>query len=95
MARIVYLGGEVDAAGYRLAGAETRAVLPGGERAAVEEAASTADLLLLGAACAPRLGSRELSRLQRREAPLVLVVPDASAQLPEHFGAQLRRELGF
>jgi vacuolar-type H+-ATPase subunit F/Vma7 len=94
MARVAYIGDEVSAAGYRLAGARVHVPGRGEELSAIESARGEADLVLVGATCAARVGAPALAPLLRQEAPLLVVVPDAGPGEPD-IGARLRRQLGF
>lgn len=77
MGRIVFLGGEAEAAGFRLAGIEARAVAAGGEAAEFARALDEAALLLLGARCAARLPPARLAEACAAAQPLVMVLDDA------------------
>lgn len=91
----VYIGDEVEAAGYRLAGVEVR-VPPSDELlAAVRSACESAPLVLIGAATAREIPPGELDRLLARVAPPVVVVPDVRrrAGLPD-LATRLRGQLG-
>ena len=92
----IYLGDEVTAAGYRLAGVQVRVPAPGEAGAAFEEARALAPLVLVSAAVAihidPALLRTALTALQ----PLVLIVPDAQGEVPRpDLAARLRGQLGM
>jgi vacuolar-type H+-ATPase subunit F/Vma7 len=91
-----YLGDEVSAAGYRLAGLATRVPEPGGEAAALREALAGAPLVIVSAAVAAHIPEAVLHAAQARLAPLVLVVPDVltDAAVPDVAG-RLRTQLGL
>lgn len=97
MAHVVYIGDEVTASGYRLAGVET--VVPSATEA--REAVRThlradADLLLLSGALARELPREELERALLQEHPLVTVVPDVQGrEAPPDLEAQVRLALGI
>jgi vacuolar-type H+-ATPase subunit F/Vma7 len=92
----VYIGDEVGAAGFRLAGADARIVAPGEEGAELERALASAPLVLLSAAVAARVPEAHLQRVMASLAPLVLVVPDLQGEVPlPDVGARLRRQLGM
>ena len=83
MARVWYIGDEVTAAGYRLAGAETRVPAPAEVGEAFRRAcADGADVILLSAALASEVDPGELSAALIAEAPLVAIVPDAFGRRP-------------
>ena len=91
-----FIGDEVSAAGYRLAGIETR--VP--ERTAIgrefENALRAANLVVITAEFAAAISEETLHTAIRRAAPLVLIVPDAgvSAQ-PNDLDSQVDRVLGI
>jgi vacuolar-type H+-ATPase subunit F/Vma7 len=92
----VYLGDEVSAAGYRLAGALVRTPRAGGETAALAWALSQAPLVLLSTAVAAGIGEAVLRRALSALAPLVLIVPDLHGELPlPDLAARLRTQLGL
>lgn len=92
----IFLGDEVSAAGYRLAGARVRTPRPGEEAAALALARGEAPLVLLSAAVAARLAVAELGAAQAALAPLVLVVPDLQGRQPlPDLAARLRSQLGL
>jgi len=77
VARVYYIGDEATAAGYRLAGAESRVPAPAETPAVFRRAiADGADLILLSAACAADLDPEELRAALVAEQPLLAVVPD-------------------
>jgi vacuolar-type H+-ATPase subunit F/Vma7 len=83
MARVYYIGDEVTAAGYRLAGAEVRVPAPSEVGEALRRAcADGADMILLSAALAPQVEPGELSAALIAEAPLVAIVPDVFGRCP-------------
>jgi vacuolar-type H+-ATPase subunit F/Vma7 len=92
----VYIGDEVSAAGYRLAGARVEVPEPGGEGAALAAARAQAPLVLISAAVAARIAERELRAALAALAPLTLIVPDlrGEAAVPD-VAARLRHQLGL
>lgn len=94
-ANVVFIGGEVAAAGFRLAGVRVAVPEPGEEAATLASARETADLVLLGAEVAERLPSAMVRDAVAATTPLVLVVPDVRGRvaLPDA-AAILRRQLG-
>jgi vacuolar-type H+-ATPase subunit F/Vma7 len=92
----VYLGDEVSAAGYRLAGALVRTPRAGEEAAALAWARSQAPLVLLSTAVAAGIGEAVLRRTLSALEPLVLVVPDLQGEVPlPDLAARLRTQLGL
>ena len=99
----VYIGDEVSAAGWRLAGLRVVVPEPGAERAAFAEARAQAPLVLVAASVAARIGDELLRAAlsaagpsQGALAPLKLIVPDllGTAPVPD-VAAKLRRQLGL
>jgi vacuolar-type H+-ATPase subunit F/Vma7 len=83
MARVQYIGDEVTAAGYRLAGAETRVPAPPEAGEVFRRAcADGTDVILLSAALAAEVDPGELSAALIAETPLVAIVADAFGRCP-------------
>ena len=79
----VFIGDELTAVGYRLAGAVTHVADAAEDPAALlEQAYPDTPLLLLGEGFAARLPEPVLAAAQRRLSPLVLVVPEAGGGAP-------------
>lgn len=97
MARVVYIGDEATAAGYRLAGVETVIPAPSELRETVRaQLQGDADLLLLSGALARELPRAELERSLLREHPLLTVVPDVQGRdAPADLETQVRLALGI
>lgn len=92
----VYLGDEVSAAGFRLAGARVRTPRAGEEATALAWAVAQAPLVLLSSAVAAGIAERDLRRALSALAPLVLVVPDLHGKVPlPDLAARLRSQLGL
>ncbi|MDE2209421.1 MAG: Vacuolar H+transporting two-sector ATPase F subunit [Betaproteobacteria bacterium] len=92
----IYLGDEAGAAGYRLAGVETRIPAQGDEMAALQEARARAPLVLVSAAVAAHIDSRALREALAALTPLVAVVPDTQAEVARpDLVARLRGQLGL
>ena len=96
MSAPVYIGDELDATGYRLAGAQSYV----GD--AIEDIDALLDtlmretpLLLLGAGFAATLAPKRLHDLLRSLQPLVVVVPDIQGTAPPDIGGWLRGQLGM
>jgi vacuolar-type H+-ATPase subunit F/Vma7 len=96
MARPVFIGDEVAAAGFRLAGAEVQIPPPGGEAAALETARAGAPLVMVSAAVAARLPAQVLRAAVRATAPITVVVPDLQGEFASpDLAGRLRRQLGI
>lgn len=74
MAAILFIGDELTAAGFRLAGATVRVPAPGEAAAALDAARREAELILIGADCAGSLPRAVLREALAAATPLVLVV---------------------
>ncbi len=96
MALIWFIGDEVTATGFRLAGARVTVAEPGRETRLLQEAREAADLVLVTAEVARTIPERVLRDAFKSEKPLVLVVPDARWRVePPDLAAGLRRQLGL
>jgi vacuolar-type H+-ATPase subunit F/Vma7 len=92
----IYLGDEVSAAGYQLAGALVRTPCAGEEAAALQWACSQAPLVLISAAVAARVDETVMRERLSALAPLLLLVPDAQGVVPlPDLAARLRGQLGL
>jgi vacuolar-type H+-ATPase subunit F/Vma7 len=91
-----YIGDEVTAAGYRLAGATVVVPPPGTEADALASARATASLVLISADVAARVPARVLAATRAALAPLTLVVPDlrGEIEMPD-LATRLRAQLGL
>jgi vacuolar-type H+-ATPase subunit F/Vma7 len=92
----VFIGDEVSATAYRLAGIDTR--VP--ERTTVGRefgmALHAANLVVITAEFAAQLSEDVLHQAVRRAAPLVLIVPDAAGRVqPADLDRQVDRVLGI
>ena len=91
----VYIGDEISAAGYRLAG--VRALTPAPERVAavLREARESAELILLSAEYARMLPGEVVNEAVSAISPMVMVVSDPRGRFPTRdLPRRLRRELG-
>lgn len=98
MAHIVYLGDEVTAAGFRLAGLETRVVSPGDAAATLREVRAGVDTecVLLSGALIDYVPAAELEVALSDDSPLLALVPDILGQgTPPDLGRQVRNALGI
>ena len=92
----VYLGDEVSAAGWRLAGTAVRTPRHGEEAAALAWACTQAPLVLVSAAVAAGIAAPLLRTALLALSPLVLVVPDREGRVPlPDLAARLREQLGL
>lgn len=91
-----YLGDEVTAAGYRLAGARVRIPAEREATAAFDEARALSPLVLVSAAVAAKVDPATLRNALMALGPLVLIVPDAQGEVPlPDLAARLRGQLGM
>jgi vacuolar-type H+-ATPase subunit F/Vma7 len=96
MAAPVYLGDEVSAAGFRLAGVQVRVPQRGDETAALSSARGDAPLVLVAATVAARVAEGELRAALAALTPLVLIVPDIDGGTPvPDLARRLRKLLGL
>jgi vacuolar-type H+-ATPase subunit F/Vma7 len=91
---VVYVGEELAAAGFRLAGADARVPEPGRESACLAEARSQAAVVLLGAGVAARIPEETLAAALTAASPLVLIVPEEGAHEKRDPAKKTRRLLG-
>jgi vacuolar-type H+-ATPase subunit F/Vma7 len=92
----IFIGDEVSAAAFRLAGVAARVPGTGHEEAFLRQASGEADLILISAECAARIPHAVLRQAQAAPAPLLLVVPDVRGRLPApNPAARLRAQLGM
>lgn len=91
-----YVGDEVSAAGWRLAGVRVAVPEAGAEAAVLAEARAQAPLVLVAASVAARIGDEALRAALGTVSPLTLIVPDllGTAAVPD-VAAKLRRQLGL
>jgi vacuolar-type H+-ATPase subunit F/Vma7 len=96
MALVHYLGDEISAVGFRLAGVATRVPAAGVETAALVAACAEARLVLVSAAVVARIDEAALSRALAAFSPLTMLVPDVTGEvvLPD-IASRLRRQLGL
>ena len=96
MTQVVYLGDEVSAAGFRLAGVLTVVPAPGEAAAALVAASAHAELVLVSADIAADIPATTLQAARARLMPLTLVVPDllGATAMPD-LATRLRGRLGL
>ena len=92
----VYIGDEVSAAGFRLAGLRVRVPAEGEFRQALEWAMDQGPLVLISTALAEDIPAQELDVYLSRISPSVVVVPDLTGNIPmPDLSTRLRRQLGL
>ena len=91
--RVVFLGEELPAAGYRLAGAAVRSPGTGGELAALEAARAEADLILVSARLAASIAPAVLEAALAAPHPLAIVVPELDGETLHPDPAERARRL--
>ena len=92
----IYLGDEVSAAGYCLAGVVARIAEAGSESVAFERARADASIVLVSTAVAAKIAAARLAASLRALSPLVVLVPDLQAATPlPDIASRLRAELGL
>ena len=74
-AAVAFIGDEIAAQGYRLAGARISTPLPGEELACFEAACAESAVVLITSACAAQLPAETLEAACTGTRPLVLVLP--------------------
>lgn len=91
----VYIGDEVSAAGFRLAGLQVRVPEADELMATLRRAAEDSPLMLISARIAQQLPAEELNELLAGVSPAVVIVPDVLGQAPmPDLATRLRRQLG-
>lgn len=92
----VYIGDEVSAAGYRLAGVQCAVPEAGAEARALEKARASATLVLVSPAVAARIDAQLLRQALAALTPLVVIVPDTQGAVPRpDLATRLRGQLGL
>jgi vacuolar-type H+-ATPase subunit F/Vma7 len=95
-AALAFVGDELSAAGFRLAGVQTYVPSAGAEADALTQARAAAALVLMTAEVAARLPPAQLAAAQAATAPLLLIVPDVRARVPApDLGRLIRTQLGI
>jgi vacuolar-type H+-ATPase subunit F/Vma7 len=92
----VFLGDELSAAGYRLAGVDARVPALGDEADCFEKALEDARIVMVSARCARAIPAAALEAALALLSPLVIVVPDwDGSQLANTPANKVRRALGL
>jgi vacuolar-type H+-ATPase subunit F/Vma7 len=95
-ARVAFIGDEVSALGFRLAGVDAHTPGPGEGSALFARLRCEAALILLTQEALAWVGEGALQAALRAGRPLVLVIPDVRGrQQPPDIGASIRRQLGM
>ena len=96
MTGVTFIGDEVTAQGFRLAGADIRVPEKGAVAASFADALRNADLVLITADATGELDANALERAVRAALPLVLVIPDAALRvMPSNPAEAVDRVLGI
>jgi vacuolar-type H+-ATPase subunit F/Vma7 len=96
MALCAFLGDEVSAAGFRLAGVEVHQPTAATAVGLFQRLRGEVELLLLTSEVADWLPEEGLRRALAAGRPLVLVIPDIRGRFqPPDISARLRRQLGM
>ena len=96
MTLCAFVGGEVTAAGFRLAGVDVHVPEPAAAPGLFRRLSQEVELILITAEAAAWLPGEDLRRTLIAERPLVLVIPDVRGRArPSDLGAALRRQLGM
>ncbi|MGD2112067.1 MAG: V-type ATP synthase subunit F [Gammaproteobacteria bacterium] len=91
----VFIGDEVSAAGFRLAGLRVRTPQPDAVLQTLEESTREAPLVLVSAGIARHLPAGTLDRLLAALEPQVVIVPDVYHDTPlPDLATRVRRQLG-
>jgi len=93
---VAFIGDEVSAAGYRLAGVRSYVPARGEEAAVLAAVRAEAALVLITAQRAAQVPAAELAAALSALRPLVLVVPDVRGLAqPADLGRLVRKQLGM
>lgn len=96
MVAVTFIGDEVTAQGFRLAGVATRVPADADFATAFAEARRESGLVLITAEAASHVDPNDLEQAVRGASPLVLVVPDAAMRtMPSDPAARVEQVLGI
>lgn len=96
MPSAIFIGDELTAAGYRLAGVETIVPAPNEASAALHDARGRADLVIVTADLARHIAAPELDAALLAETPGLAIVPNVLfLSQPPDLAGRLRRILGI
>ena len=92
----IFVGDELSAAGFRLAGVDARVPQPGDEAACFDQALKDARVVLVSSRCARAILPAALEAALALLSPLVLVLPEwDGTQLESEPASKVRRVLGL
>ena len=95
MSAPIFIGDEISAAGFRLAGVRIRTPLPDELPNFLKWACANTSLLIITAEYAAMLPKADKQRLMSQEMPPVVVIPDVRAKTPiQDLATELRAQLG-
>jgi vacuolar-type H+-ATPase subunit F/Vma7 len=94
-APLAFVGDAVNAAGFRLAGAQVFVPVRGEEAAALAQARGAAQVVLLSGEVAEALPRAELEAAQAALQPLLAIVPEGHAISPADPAERVRTQLGL
>jgi vacuolar-type H+-ATPase subunit F/Vma7 len=95
-ARVAFIGDEVSAVGFRLAGVDAHSPGPGEGPALFARLRGGAALILVTQEALAWVGEGAVQAALRAGRPLVLVIPDVRGRhQPPDIGASIRRQLGM
>jgi len=96
MGGAAFIGDELTATGFRLAGLETLTPAPAGVAAAFADCQRRAALVIVTAECARHLPQDQLKAALLADAPIVAVIPDVLARVePPLLGSRVKSLLGI
>ena len=91
---VAFIGSEIAAQGFRLAGVRVRTPSQGAELACFQAACGEADVVLMSAQCARKLPQEVLEAAQLGTRPIFMVLPDSGVE-PGGATRRARRLLGI
>lgn len=92
----IFIGDEVTAAAYRLAGTDARVTEPDKVAGVFGNAVGEAELVIITADLAAALPGDALTEAIRRADPLIVVVPDGgNRRMPQDLDTRVERVLGI
>ncbi|MBF0370136.1 MAG: hypothetical protein HQL52_11835 [Magnetococcales bacterium] len=92
----LFIGDEVSAAGWRLAGVRTEIPAAGEEWQTLQKGMDHADLILLTGEVAGQIAEAHLAKVLMGVHPMVLVIPDARGGVgPPDIAVMLKNSLGI
>ncbi|HEY9081379.1 V-type ATP synthase subunit F [Magnetovibrio sp.] len=96
MSRVAFIGDEISAAGYRLAGAEIFCPGPGQTHQTFAKVSASADVIMITAEAAGSIPAAVMAEAQAASTPLVMIVEDIRARMsPPDLEKQMHAILGL